>query len=108
MPMRDIIRTDKLNSRTAKAPARDQARALRASRMRNRAACPRRRLSSLPPPAVDQPGSGYQHYSGDQGYLLLQINVICVLLFLIGTTAIVKHPDWFGGTPITMQSLVER
>jgi hypothetical protein len=28
--------------------------------------------------------------SGDLGYLPLQINVICLLLFLIGTTAIVS------------------
>jgi hypothetical protein len=37
--------------------------------------------------------------SGDLGYLLSQINVICLLLFLIGTTAIVKHPEWFGSAP---------
>jgi hypothetical protein len=41
-------------------------------------------------------------------YLLLQINVICVLLFLIATTAIVNHPDWFGVTPITAQLFAER
>lgn len=45
---------------------------------------------------------------GDLGYLLLQINVICVLLFLIGTTAVVKHPDWFDGMPVAGQSLAER
>lgn len=31
--------------------------------------------------------------------LLLQINIVCLLLALIGSTAVVKHPDWFGGTP---------
>jgi hypothetical protein len=46
--------------------------------------------------------------SGDLGYLLLQINVICLLLALIGTAAIVRHPDWFGGVPVTAQSLTER
>jgi len=29
-------------------------------------------------------------------YLSLQANIICLLLALIGTTAIVKHPTWFG------------
>lgn len=29
--------------------------------------------------------------------LSLQANVICLLLALVGSTAIVKHPDWFGG-----------
>jgi hypothetical protein len=46
--------------------------------------------------------------SGDLRYLLLQINVICLLLALIGTTAIVKHPAWFGDTSAIAQSLVER
>jgi hypothetical protein len=46
--------------------------------------------------------------SGDLGYLLLQINVICLLLALIGTAAIVRHPDWFGGVPAIAQSLTER
>ncbi len=35
----------------------------------------------------------------DLRYLLLQINVICLLLALIGTTAVVKHPAWFDGMP---------
>jgi hypothetical protein len=43
-----------------------------------------------------------------QGYLLLRINSICLLLFMVGTMAIVKHPAWFGGTPIAAQSLAER
>jgi hypothetical protein len=46
--------------------------------------------------------------SGELDYLLLQINVICLLLFLIGTTAIVKHPGWFGSVPVAVQSLAER
>jgi hypothetical protein len=46
--------------------------------------------------------------SGDLHYLLLQINIICLLLALIGTTAVVKHPDWFGGVPTTVQSAAER
>jgi hypothetical protein len=38
--------------------------------------------------------------SGDTAYVLLQIfNVICLLLALIGSTAIIKHPAWFGGMP---------
>jgi hypothetical protein len=46
--------------------------------------------------------------SGDLSYLLLQINVICLLLALIGTTAILKHPAWFGEALVTTQSFVER
>jgi hypothetical protein len=46
--------------------------------------------------------------AGDLGYLLLQINVICLLLAVIGTTAIVKHPAWFGGTPAITQTLAEK
>jgi hypothetical protein len=45
---------------------------------------------------------------GDLSYLLLQINVICLLLALIGTAAIVKHPTWLGDAPVTAQSLAER
>ena len=41
------------------------------------------------------------------GYRLPRINVICLLLALIGTTAIVKHPAWFGVTPAA-QSLAKR
>jgi hypothetical protein len=44
----------------------------------------------------------------DLPHLLLQINVICLLLALIGTTAIVKHPAWFGGVPVAAQSLAWR
>lgn len=44
--------------------------------------------------------------NGDLGYLLLQINVICLLLALIGTTALVKHPAWFGA--IAMQTVADR
>ena len=32
----------------------------------------------------------------DLNYILLQINVICLLLALISSTVIVKHPSWFG------------
>ena len=46
--------------------------------------------------------------SGDLGNLLLQINVICLLLALVGSTAILKHPAWFGATPAVAQSLIER
>jgi hypothetical protein len=27
---------------------------------------------------------------------LLEVNIVCVLLFLAGTLAIVRHPNWFG------------
>jgi hypothetical protein len=46
--------------------------------------------------------------SSDLSLLLLQINVICLLLALVGTTAVLKHPAWFGDGPVTAQSLVER
>jgi hypothetical protein len=46
--------------------------------------------------------------NADLGYLLLQINIICLLLSLLGTAAIVKHPAWFGGVSVATQSLVER
>ena len=47
--------------------------------------------------------------SGDLTYLLLQINVICLLLALIGSAAIIRHPDWFGGTsPTITQTIAER
>ena len=49
-----------------------------------------------------------QHCSGDLRYLSLQINVICLLLALIGTTVIVKHPGWFGGAPVAAQSPAKR
>jgi hypothetical protein len=32
-------------------------------------------------------------------FLSLQANVICLLLALIGATAIIEHPDWFGRVP---------
>jgi hypothetical protein len=44
--------------------------------------------------------------TGDLSYLLLQINVICLLLALIGSTAIVKHPAWFGGTPTSAALMI--
>jgi hypothetical protein len=47
--------------------------------------------------------------SGDLTYLMLQINVICLLLALIGSAAIVKHHDWFGSAPPTVtQTIAER
>jgi hypothetical protein len=47
--------------------------------------------------------------SGDLTYLMLQINVICLLLALIGSAVIVKHPDWFGGMPASVaQAIAER
>jgi hypothetical protein len=32
--------------------------------------------------------------NGDS-YLAFQTLIICVLLFLVGTTAVVEHPEWF-------------
>jgi hypothetical protein len=47
--------------------------------------------------------------NGDFSYLLLQINVICLLFALIGSAAIVKHHDWFDGHhPMAAESIAER
>jgi hypothetical protein len=46
--------------------------------------------------------------SGDTAYLLLQINVICLLLALIGSAAIMKHPARFGGVSATAQTVAQR
>jgi hypothetical protein len=32
-------------------------------------------------------------------YLSLQINIVCVLLALVGVSAITLHPNWFGKVP---------
>jgi hypothetical protein len=32
-------------------------------------------------------------------HLSLQANIICLLLALIGATAIIRHPSWFGNLP---------
>jgi multisubunit Na+/H+ antiporter MnhG subunit len=37
-------------------------------------------------------------------YLSLQANIICLLLALVGATAIIRHPDWFGRVPSASQS----
>jgi hypothetical protein len=37
----------------------------------------------------------------NNNYLSLQANIICLLLALIGSMAVVKHPAWFGGIPQT-------
>jgi hypothetical protein len=34
-------------------------------------------------------------------YLSLQGTIICLLLALVGSMAIVEHPAWFGGIPQT-------
>jgi hypothetical protein len=38
----------------------------------------------------------------ETNYLSLQANIICLLLALIGSSTIIKHPDWFGGVPDTV------
>jgi len=35
--------------------------------------------------------------SADTTHLLLQLNIIHLLLALIGSAAILRHPAWFGG-----------
>jgi hypothetical protein len=56
----------------------------------------------------DQCCAGYLSCDGDLTYLLLQINLICLLLAAVGSAVIVKHPDWFGGVPVASQSIAER
>jgi hypothetical protein len=47
--------------------------------------------------------------ASDIGHLLVQINIICMLLALLGSAIIVKHPFWFGGVPVTVvQSVAGR
>ena len=36
-----------------------------------------------------------KYHIPDHDYLAMQASVICVLLFLIGTAAIIQHPAWF-------------
>jgi hypothetical protein len=40
--------------------------------------------------------------SGDAAYLMLQINIICLLLALVGSAAIMKYPAWFGEVPASV------
>jgi hypothetical protein len=35
----------------------------------------------------------------DRLYLVVQLHMICVLLALVGSLAIIKHPAWFSGVP---------
>ena len=87
----------------------DPASAWRESLIRHHVACPHHRSQSLRLSViVRELVMIEQCCNADLGYLLLQINVICLLLFLLGTTAIVKHPAWFGGKPVAAQSLAER
>jgi hypothetical protein len=45
----------------------------------------------------------------DLNYLLLQINVICLQLALVGSTVVIRHPTWFGAEPLAaIQPLIER
>ena len=87
-----------------------RVRMLPASHMRNRVAL----HSQRPPPravALQREARAVieQCCSGDLTYLLLQINVICLLLAMIGSAVIVKHPDWFGDAlPTITQAIAER
>jgi hypothetical protein len=45
----------------------------------------------------------------DTAHLLLQLNVICLLLALIGSAAIVKHPAWFSAVyALASQAIAHR
>ena len=36
-----------------------------------------------------------KYHLSDHDCLALQASIICVLMFLIGTAAIIEHPAWF-------------
>ena len=36
-----------------------------------------------------------KYYDHRPDYLSLQANIVCLLLFVIGVTAILTHPAWF-------------
>jgi hypothetical protein len=45
----------------------------------------------------------------DLNYILLQINVICLLLALLGSTVVVKYQSSFGAEPpLAAESLIEK
>jgi hypothetical protein len=39
----------------------------------------------------------------DTGCLSLQANIICLLLALIGSAVIIRHPAWLGGVPTVQE-----
>ncbi len=41
----------------------------------------------------------------EKDYLSLQAIIVCLLLALIGSAAIIKHPDWFGQAPEQVASV---
>jgi len=41
----------------------------------------------------------------ETGLLSLQVNIICLLLALIGSAAIIEHPAWFGSVPPASMSV---
>jgi fumarate reductase subunit C len=41
-----------------------------------------------------------KHPARATGFLSLQANIICLLLALVGSMAIIQHPTWFGGVPM--------
>ena len=32
----------------------------------------------------------------DHAYFMLQLGIVCVLLFLVAVAAVTQHPQWFG------------
>ena len=61
--------------------------------VRSKFGCPAPRQDD--PTHLDRVGSYEQVPQPEQDYLALQASIICVLLFLIGTTALIQHPAWF-------------
>jgi hypothetical protein len=49
-----------------------------------------------------------RHHGHKTGSLSFQVNVICLLLALIGSAAIVRHPAWFGGVPAARETTAPR
>jgi hypothetical protein len=61
--------------------------------VRSKFGCPAPRQDD--PAHLDRVRSMNKYHNPEQDYLALQASIICVLLFLIGTTALIQHPAWF-------------
>jgi hypothetical protein len=44
---------------------------------------------------------GGRDMTTNNSHLSLQANIICLLLALVGSMAVAKHPAWLGGIPQT-------
>jgi hypothetical protein len=46
---------------------------------------------------ASEPSTAFRrmYVMNDDHYLILQANIIFLLLFLVGTTTVIQHPEWF-------------